>query len=483
VAALTGAGTKGTTLGGRVAAPAVLPTARGRAVRTEVAVIGGGLAGLVAALAAAEARAEVVLVRRGLGTTAMGSGALDFPAELPALWISGPSPCPGPESVVEAAEALVRWLGAEGLRLEDRPGAGLSLMDIFGHVRRADLAPASLAAGRVDRWPGAGEGGGGRLLFVEVEPYGAFRAEWCRRAAVAAGLVRDEQTAVAVVPVPGLEEEGDVPAVRVARALEDPDTGRVFAAAVAGRARRAGATAVALPPVLGLDRSPQVLLALELALTEAWSTDGGRPPVVFELLSPPPSVPAQRLLRALERRARAAGVRVEPGRVTGPAGGPDPVGRTGWARGLPVGAVTVETHGRTWTLAARRFVLATGKFVSGGLEAGERGLREAVFGLDVFVPPPPGWPPGRVPAGSRPARDLVWDRFTARHPVFEAGLAVDGRLRPLDAEGRVAAPDVLAAGSVIGGASHFADGSGSGVAAVTGFLAGRLAAAEGRRGA
>ncbi|MCL6580101.1 MAG: FAD-binding protein [Firmicutes bacterium] len=469
---------------------------------TEVAVIGGGLAGLVAALAAAEAGAEVVLVRRGLGTTAMGSGALDFPAELPALWISepevrtggaapggagptaGPSPRPGSESVAEAAEALVRWLGAEGLRLEGRPGAGLALMDIFGHVRRADLAPASLAAGRVDRWPGPGEGGGGGcLLFVEVEPYGAFRAEWCRRAAVAAGLVRDEQTAVAVVPVPGLEEEGDVPAVRVARALEDPDTGRVFAAAVAGRARRAGATAVALPPVLGLDRSPQVLSTLELALTEAYATHGGRPPVAFELLSPPPSVPAQRLLRALERRARAVGVRVEPGRVAGPAKGPDPAGRARWERGLPVGAVVVETHGRTWTLAAQRFVLATGKFVSGGLEAGERGLRETVFGLDVFVPPPPGWPPGRVPAGSRPARDLVWDRFAARHPVFEAGLAVDGRLRPLDAEGRVAAPDVLAAGSVIGGASHFADGSGSGVAAVTGLLAGRLAAAEGRRGA
>jgi glycerol-3-phosphate dehydrogenase subunit B len=72
---------------------------------------------------------------------------------------------------------------------------------------------------------------------------------------------------------------------------------------------------------------------------------------------------------------------------------------------------------------------------------------------------------------------MVWERFDARHPIFEAGLAVDRDLRPLEASGRVSFANLRAAGSVIGGYNRFADGAGSGTAAVTGLAAGHLAAA------
>jgi anaerobic glycerol-3-phosphate dehydrogenase len=71
---------------------------------------------------------------------------------------------------------------------------------------------------------------------------------------------------------------------------------------------------------------------------------------------------------------------------------------------------------------------------------------------------------------------MVWDRFRARHPVFDAGLAVDEELRPVDEEGRPVFNNLRAAGSVIGGYNHLTDGAGSGVAATTGVRAGRLAA-------
>ncbi|HCJ10210.1 MAG TPA: hypothetical protein DHW14_03495, partial [Clostridiales bacterium] len=53
---------------------------------------------------------------------------------------------------------------------------------------------------------------------------------------------------------------------------------------MAAEARRAGASMVAMPPVLGLERAEEVRAAL--------AADGT---VVFELLSPPPSLPGQRL--------------------------------------------------------------------------------------------------------------------------------------------------------------------------------------------
>ncbi|WP_242357097.1 FAD-binding protein, partial [Anaeromyxobacter sp. SG64] len=64
-------------------------------------------------------------------------------------------------------------------------------------------------------------------------------------------------------------------------------------------------------------------------------------------------------------------------------------------------------------------------------------------------------------------------------PLLSAGLRVDARLRPLDARGRPAAEGLHAAGAVVGGHEHASDGTGLGVAILTGYLAGRAAARPG----
>ena len=56
------------------------------------------------------------------------------------------------------------------------------------------------------------------------------------------------------------------------------------------------------------------------------------------------------------------------------------------------------------------------------------------------------------------------------------GLRVDARLRPLDERGRPVHPRLLAAGAVLGGHEQATDGTGLGVAILTGWLAGRAAA-------
>ena len=50
------------------------------ALSADVVVVGGGLAGACAALAARESGAEVLLIARSPGATAMSSGAIDFAA-------------------------------------------------------------------------------------------------------------------------------------------------------------------------------------------------------------------------------------------------------------------------------------------------------------------------------------------------------------------------------------------------------------------
>ncbi len=441
-------------------------SADGLGRRADVAVVGGGLAGLAAAIAAAKRGLGVVLVRRGLGATAMCSGGLDFPDELPHLY--GATLAGAVRSAPGGAALWLRdVLAPLGAELVGRPGEVLPLMDTAGVVRRTNLALAQHAAGRVDRWSGE------RLLFLGVDGYASFRPEWVRRVAVTAGLVGPERVAAAILPVPGLEGQANLAASRIARALEAPGAATRFGGMVAAAARRARAAWVALPPVLGLDRAAEVHGEVAQAVREAFP---GIPATVFELLSPPPSLPGQRLQRLLERAATEAGVDLVWGRVLGPAP-PGPAGSGGAGEARPVlAAVAVESRGRPWRLEARQFVLATGKFAAGGLGTVDETIVETTLGLDVFAPAPPGWPPGPEPVGRRRVSEMVWERFAARHPVFEAGLVVDEELRPLDASGRVVYANLRAAGSLLGGPNFFADGVGAGVAVTTGLLAGCWAA-------
>jgi len=443
--------------------------------KVDVAVIGGGLGGLCAAIAAAGRGLRVVVVRRGLGATAMSSGGLDFPDRLPSLFgqaFSGIAPAEAASGIApaEAAETLRGWCAAAGAELAGHPGRPLPLLDIAGRVRSTNLALVQHAAGRVDRWDGR------RVLFLEVEGYAPFHAEWVKLMVVTRGLaVRDRVTA-GVVAVPGLEGEANLPAARIARALEEGDTAARFGLRVAKAARQAGAELVALPPVLGFERAAWVYETVMAAIAGAASGSAASRPAAsgpavtaFELLSPPPSLPGQRLQRLLDGAALAAGVEIVPGRVVG----------FGTAEAPPPSVTSLEiaSHGRIWVLEADEFVLAAGTFIAGGLRSVGQRVSEPLFGLSVFAPPPPGWPPGEIPVGDRPVREMVWERFDARHPIFEAGLAVDRDLRPLEASGRVSFANLRAAGSVIGGYNRFADGAGSGVAAVTGLAAGHLAAA------
>jgi glycerol-3-phosphate dehydrogenase subunit B len=79
----------------------------------------------------------------------------------------------------------------------------------------------------------------------------------------------------------------------------------------------------------------------------------------------------------------------------------------------------------------------------------------------------------------RPAASLTVRDRRRPQPLLSAGLRVDPALRPLDERGRPIHPGLYAAGAVVGGHEQATDGTGLGVAILTGFLAGRAAAGRG----
>ena len=132
-------------------------------------------------------------------------------------------------------------------------------------------------------------------------------------------------------------------------------------------------------------------------------------------------------------------------------------------RRLVEAALTASTE-----LSADQFVLASGRYISGGLVK-HRVVREPVCDLGVFH------------EGARVDREwplrLRHLEQLSPHPAFRTGVLTDDRLRPLDWDGLVAYDNLRAAGSLLGG-YDFIRGYGFGVPMVTGWLAGRWSAID-----
>lgn len=423
------------------------------AAETDVLVLGGGMAGGIAALSARAAGARVVLVRRAAGATALSSGAVSVAPDRSAL---PGTPLPERRGPVEAA----RRLAAER---PDHPYAVAGVDRLAEALAFAAAELEDLLVPPLDR-----------PRFLATPLGGAVGVALCQRS-MAAGDLLAVDGRIAVAGIPGhvafdpdlvaaglgryagrggpeahvvrfdlrLPVEGAARPVEIARALEAPGAAEALGEALRA-ALPAGTGIVLLPPVLGVDAAAEVARRISGA--------AGVP--VAETLSDLPSLPGLRLQRALDARLRARGVEVVAGEASG-----------GRGPGVPLAAGAAAVRAGAW-------VLATGRFVGGGIL--RRGiLVEPVLGVPVQAAE--GREAGVHLSGRPPASLTVRDR-RERQPLLSAGLRVDGALRPLDERGAPVHPALFAAGAVVGGHEQATDGTGLGVAILTGFLAGAAAA-------
>ncbi|MGH9182344.1 MAG: glycerol-3-phosphate dehydrogenase subunit GlpB [Acidimicrobiales bacterium] len=406
-------------------------------MRADVVVVGAGTAGLVAAARLAEAGRRVVVVARGVGSTRLAPGTIDVlgyapeRVDRPGQALPGfladhpehPYARVGVDVLAEAIEwlrdhvTIYRYLGS----LEEN----LLLPTAVGAAKPSAVVPETMAAGDL-------RDGGSFLLcglrgFKDFFP--ALAADNLR-----AGAKVEARAVELALPTGG---EADVGSLAFARRFGDADFRQAVVSEVL--AAVAGEEAVGFPAVLGLSRPAEVWSALEDAL--------GRP--VFEIPTVPPSVPGIRLLGALETAVRSAGGRLLVGSEV--------VGAL--TSGSRVDAVVVRTAARDVEYEAGSFVLATGGFLTGGIELGSDGqVRESVLGLPV----------GGLPEAGEP---LFLPEYFAAHPLAAAGLSTDLGLRPVGPDGSVLYENLHAAGAVLAGAEPWREKSGEGISLGTGFRA------------
>ncbi|MBK8171692.1 MAG: FAD-binding protein [Sandaracinaceae bacterium] len=119
-------------------------------------------------------------------------------------------------------------------------------------------------------------------------------------------------------------------------------------------------------------------------------------------------------------------------------------------------------------------VMATGKHVGGGLAMRDGDLVEPLAGLPIYID---GrlQPLGSSPEGRDPALLFGNDPFSGG-PGFRAGVGYDNSMRALGRRGEAASQQLFVAGALLEGFEPSRDGTGLGCCATTGYVAGKNAA-------
>ena len=422
------------------------------AIDCELAVIGGGMAGTAAALFAARRGVDVVQIGRPLGFTYV-SGLLDLmavhPVETGKTWhdpwacieaLVGEIP-QHPYSKVcrkdiqTALEELAAVLKAAGIRYRGKDGVNAELITAAGTVKPTFRVPQTMWAGVAaleNKDP---------CLLADFQGLREFSARQI------AAVCRDRWPKLRTMQLafPGIAAGREIITGDIsARTIAQRDNLARLVQAVRPHIR--DAKAVGFPAILGMTEADRVVADLENQLGAA----------VFEIPTGPPSVPGLRLLEAFSRQLPLSGVRRLPTHRVVAA---TPGGAGGFR-------LQLDNGGADQQVTSRGIILATGRFLAGGLQADIRGIREPLFDLPVVQPQ---------------ERDQ-WHRpqfFDPRgHPANRAGLEVDGSFRPLDTSGRPVFEKLHAAGSILAHQDWMRMKCGAGLAVATAFGAVKAFAAS-----
>ena len=411
-------------------------------------VIGGGMAGLSAALRLAEAGQKTLLMASGQSALHFSSGSVDLlesegdpRAALPAFMAEHPDhpySKVGLASIEASLADLQRHCALQGLPLFRQERNHQRLTPI-GTLKSTWLSPETCACVTEAPAPDV-------LLLATLEGFRAFHP-----ALAAANLATHSRFAHSRILT------GEIRLPQLAAFSRNPhefrsaDIARLFdkqqhdkqdlltdLAREIGRmvqeCGEPGCRHIVLPACLSLG-----LVGPRLAELEQRTGC-----TIKEVATMPPSLIGMRMQEALKRRFQAlGGTFLTSERVLG-------------ARYEGDRVVGVHSqNGDDQLFEANHFVLASGSFFSRGLESRLRGIREPIFDADVL---------------SLEERD-AWAgrRLFDHHPFMGFGVKTDDQLRVL--RGGKPLANLYGAGSVLAHYDPVREGSGSGVAVATGWQA------------
>jgi len=448
----------------------------------DLIVIGMGLSGLMAAKTAAEAGRKVLLVGKGMGSLFLFSNTIDVLDLSP---LSGPKTMkmepfkqdPDADPKVRRGEhpvtedqfthgqvsgplgtgmkdGLSQWVkdhpehpySKVGLeKIEEALSSFLSLFPSpysfqsiddgnsllptgAGTLRPTYLIPMTMVEGAsVDD---------GQSLIVGVEGFKDFYAHYVADHLKCRGISLQ-------LPDPFSRE---LTATALARLMEKKSFREQIGREIKKQSQ--GETRIGFPALLGMHHPVQVKEDLEKII-------GAK---VFEIPALPPSIPGMRIFNRFKEWLIQKGVTfllgysVSKAKLSGKK-----------CEGIEVLHPPVIT-----SYSADRYILATGRFIGGGLKANDEKIFEPIFNLPLLQPQSrEGW-----------FRKSFFSDLP--HPIHQAGILTDSSFRPIDERGEQMLDNVWVAGSILAHHHCVDEKSREGIEIATGYMAAKQALAASR---
>ncbi|MGD8775359.1 MAG: glycerol-3-phosphate dehydrogenase subunit GlpB [Syntrophobacterales bacterium] len=411
--------------------------------KVDLVVIGAGLAGMAAALFAVESGLKTVLIGSNAGQILFASGFLDLlgvhPVEQQNRWENpwdGISTliqdCPehpyarlGLENIRRGWSQFLDILQRGDLRYRGWPERNVLLATCAGTLKITHQVPETM-------WPGViGLKEKRGTLIVDFEGMKDFSAVQMVKTLESYWPGLRAKRLKFPYPLKGVERQN----IFMAEALRSTEVRTRMAETV--HSSLGGAELVGMPAILGLQQPAAVAADLERQI--------GVP--VFEISTMPPSVPGLRLKDALEQELLRGHAVLMHGRRAVAIN----------QNGRKCLSVVVQSGQSKETVQARGIVLATGRFLGGGLVAGRNTIRETLLDLPVHQP--------------EKRKDWHLHSFLdpRGHPINRAGLEVDDLLRPLAKDGGCACENLFVAGSLLAHQDWKRMKCGSGLAIATAY--------------
>lgn len=393
---------------------------------TDILIIGAGLTGLFASIAAAYSNANVTLVATGSGGLSLSHGCIDIWSKAPPANALSRIRKTHPYRIAGKRALNNALITFEKISIEaNYPFIGslsepIVLPTALGALHSTTLAPISLAQTRIQKDKPLSIG-----TIIGLRDF--FPAMITKNLELNGfSIERTIQLAI-----PGSMPRRDLYSTDLAHQLEDAS----FREKIARQWKSflSGIDHIALPAILGLNHSNHVFQSFQELLEIE----------IIEIPTPPPSLPGIRLEKMLTKVALQLGVNI----ILGPTA----TGRIDHSsKNKRVSGITLHTPSNIRNLDAQNVILATGGFLHGGLISFRDGrIQESVFNLPVeYTESHQDW------MAASPFDEQPYEMF---------GLRVNSRMQPLDVDGEPIYENLYAAGGIIAGANRPSEGSRQGI--------------------
>ena len=401
----------------------------------DLIVIGMGLSGLMAAKTAAEMGKKVLIVGKGIGTLSILSNTIDVLGVLPetvkmkdglSQWIEEHPEHPygkvGLEKILEALSSFNSFFPPP-YAFQSRNETNSLVPTGAGTLRSTYLIPSTMMKGINLKEK--------KALIVGFKGYKDFYAH----------RLADSFKCSAITLSLSETPQQETTATALARWMEQPAFRERIASEI--KEKISGEALIGFPAVLGLNDPMGVKRDLEKKTGAS----------IFEIPVLPPSIPGMRVFNRFKQRLIQKGVTFLLGHSVSKA----------ILKGKRCEGIEILHPPVVNSYSADRHILATGRFIGGGLTADRKKISEALFGLPVV----------------QPASRQDWFQKTffsdPSHPIHQTGVHVDSSFRPLNEKGQVLLENVRVAGTILAYHHCIEEKSREGIEISTGYMAAQKA--------